>query len=141
MVAGGDLTAEDYRHLAEFRRQIRQFVSFSEGVARHAGIEPKQHQLLLSLKGLPADVKPTIGELASRLFIKHHSTVELVNRLADAGLVVREQGKHDRREVLIRMTAAGAALLRKLSLVHRLELERSGPALAKALQSVIRNAR
>src|ERR1035441_11056696 len=126
MVAGGDLTAEDYRHLDEFRRQIRQFVSFSDLVARHAGIEPKQHQLLLSLKGLPADVKPTIGELASRLFIKHHSTVELVNRLADAGLVVREQGKHDRREVLIRMTAAGAALLRKLSLVHRSEKRRVG---------------
>jgi DNA-binding MarR family transcriptional regulator len=141
MVSGGDLTAEDYRHLAEFRRQIRQFVSFSEGVARQSGIEPKQHQLLLVLKGLPENAKPTIGEIASRLFIKHHSTVELVNRLAAAGFVVRKQGKDDRREVQIRMTAAGAALLRKLSLVHRLELERSGPALAKALQSVIRNAR
>ncbi len=136
-----DLSAEDYRHLAEFRRQIRQFISFSEGVARQSGIEPKQHQLLLSLKGLPENVRPTIGELASRLFIKHHSTVELVNRLASAGFVVRIQGKKDRREVEVRMTSAGAALLRKLSLVHRLELERSGPALAKALQSVIRNAR
>jgi DNA-binding MarR family transcriptional regulator len=141
MISGGDLSAEDYRHLAEFRRQIRQFLSFSEGVARQSGIEPRQHQLLLALKGLPENVTPTIGELASRLFIKHHSTVELVNRLADVGFVVRIQGKHDRREVHIRMTAAGAALLRKLSLVHRLELERSGPALAKALQSVIRNSR
>ena len=140
MGSGEDLRVEDYRNLAEFRRQIRQFVSFSEGVARQSGIEPKQHQLLLALKGLPENVRPTIGELASRLFIKHHSTVELVNRLADAGFVVRIQGKDDRREVLIRMTPAGAALLRKLSLVHRLELERSGPALAKALHSVIRNA-
>jgi DNA-binding MarR family transcriptional regulator len=141
MDSGEDLSAEDYRHLADFRRQIRQFVSFSEGVARQSGIEPKQHQLLLALKGLPENVRPTIGELASRLFIKHHSTVELVNRLSEAGFVVRIQSKHDRREVHIRMTAAGSALLRKLSLVHRLELERSGPALAKALQSVIRNAR
>jgi DNA-binding MarR family transcriptional regulator len=141
MGSGEDLSAEDYRHLAEFRRQIRQFVSFSEGVARQSGIEPKQHQLLLSLKGLPENVKPTIGELASRLFIKHHSAVELVNRLAEAGFVVRKRGQADRREVQIRMTAAGAALLRKLSLVHRLELDRTGPALAKALRSVIRDAR
>jgi DNA-binding MarR family transcriptional regulator len=141
MVSGGDLTAEDYRHLAEFRRQIRQFLSFSDSVARQSGIEPRQHQLLLALKGLPPNVKPTIGDLASRLFIKHHSAVELVNRLAKAGLVARIQGKDDRREIHIHMTAAGAVLLRKLSLVHRLELERSGPALARALQSVIRNSR
>jgi DNA-binding MarR family transcriptional regulator len=141
MVSGGDLTAEDYRHLSEFRRQIRQFLSFSDSVARQSGIEPRQHQLLLALKGLPPNVKPTIGELALRLFIKPHSTVELVNRLAKAGLVVRIQGKDDRREIHIHMTAAGAVLLRKLSLVHRLELERSGPALARALQSVIRNSR
>jgi DNA-binding MarR family transcriptional regulator len=141
MVSGGTLTTEDYRHLAEFRRQIRQFVSFSEGIARQAGIEPKQHQLLLALKGLPENVTPTIGELASRLFIKHHSAVELVNRLEKAGSVVRIQGKQDRREIHIRMTAAGSEHLRKLSLVHRVELERSGPALARALQAVIRNSR
>jgi DNA-binding MarR family transcriptional regulator len=136
-----DLTPEDYRNLAEFRRQIRQFVSFSEGVARQHGVEPKQHQLLLTIRGLPENVTPTIGEIASRLFIRHHSAVELVNRLVDAGLVVRVKGKEDRREVLIRMTAAGTALLRKLSLAHNLELKRSGPALARALNSVIRNAR
>ena len=141
MGSGGDLTPEDYRNLAEFRRQIRQFVSFSEGVAKQHGIEPKQHQLLLTLKGLPENVRPTIGELAERLFIRHHSAVEMVNRLAAAGFVVRARGDYDRREVHIRMTASGASLLRKLSLMHRVELDRSGPALAKALQSVIRNAR
>jgi DNA-binding MarR family transcriptional regulator len=139
--SGAELSAEDYRNLAEFRRQIRQFVAFSEDVARQHGIEPKQHQLLLTLKGLPENVRPTIGEIASRLFIKHHSAVELCNRLVEAGFVSRMPGEQDRREVLIRMTPAGSALLRKLSLVHRLELERSGPALAKTLQSVIRNAR
>lgn len=141
MASGGDLTARDYRNLAEFRRQIRQFLSFSEGVARQHGIEPKQHQLLLTLKGLPADVRPTIGEIAARLFIRHHSAVELVNRLEAAGLIERYQGEQDRREVFVRMTLTGGALLRKLSLVHRMELDRSGPTLAKALQSVIRGAR
>jgi DNA-binding MarR family transcriptional regulator len=136
-----DLTPEDYRNLAEFRRQIRQFASFSETVARRHGIEPRQHQLLLTLKGLPENVRPTIGEIAARLFIKHHSAVELVNRLVETGFVVRYRGGEDRREVLIGVTPAGAALLKKLSLMHRLELDRSGPALAKALRSVIRNSR
>jgi DNA-binding MarR family transcriptional regulator len=140
MGSGGDLTAEDYRNLAEFRRQIRQFLSFSEGVARRHGIEPKQHQFLLTLKGLPENVRPAIGEIASRLFIQHHSAVELVNRLVKAGFVVRSQGEWDRREVWVRMTAAGATLLRRLSLAHQDELKRSGPALTRALQSVIRSA-
>src|SRR6266571_8415728 len=99
MPSGSVLTIEDYRSLAEFRRQIRQFMSFSEGVARQEGIEPRQHQFLLTLKGLPENVKPTIGEIAARLFIRHHSAVELVNRLAETGFVVRVQGARDRREV------------------------------------------
>lgn len=135
------LKTKDYRNLAEFRRQIRQFLSFSEGVARQEGIEPRQHQFLLTLRGLPENVKPTIGELAERLFIQHHSAVELVNRLARVGVVYRYQGKGDRREVYVRLTASGARLLRKLSLIHRTELDRSGPALVKALRSIIRNTR
>jgi len=136
-----DLTAAEYRDLAEFRRQIRRFLWFSEGVSRQHDIEPRQHQALLALKGLPEGVSPTIGEVASRLFIQHHSAVELVNRLAKAGFVERKRAEHDKREVWIRMTPAGAALLRKLSLTHRLELERSGPELARALGAVIRKPR
>ena len=133
-----DLSVADYRDLAEFRRQIRRFLWFSEGVARQHKIEPRQHQALLTLKGLPEGASPTIGELASRLFIEHHSAVELVNRLAKAGFVERRRAEHDKREVWIFMTRSGAALLRRLSLTHRLELERSGPELARALGAVIR---
>jgi DNA-binding MarR family transcriptional regulator len=140
-MSGEDLTLADYRNLAEFRRQIRRFLAFSEGVAKRHGIEPRQHQTLFTLKGLPEGVPPTIGEIASRLFIRHHSAVELVNRLAEAGFVLRTRAKHDKRQVWIRLTAKGSALLRKLSMVHRLELERSGPELAQALNAVIRKSR
>ena len=61
------LTLSDYKSLAELRYQIRCFLSFSEQAARAAGLEPRQHQLMLSLKGLPRDSRPTIGELAERL--------------------------------------------------------------------------
>ena len=135
-----DLSPGQYRDLAEFRRQIRQFLHFSEATSKEHGLEPQQHQLLLAVHGLPEDAKPTIGELASRLFIQHHSAVELVNRLEQTGAVARHPGKQDKREVWIRLTPAGRAILRKLALAHRTELERSGPELARALKSVLRHA-
>jgi DNA-binding MarR family transcriptional regulator len=137
----GDLTSEQYRDLAEFRRQIRRFLYFSEATAKERGIEPQQHQLMLTVYGLPEGVKPTIGELASRMFIRHHSAVELVNRLEQTGAIVRAPAPEDRREVWVRLTAPGRAALRKLALAHRTELEDSGPELARALGAVLRHGR
>jgi DNA-binding MarR family transcriptional regulator len=132
-----DLTRDQYRELAEFRRQIRRFLHFSETTAKEHGVEPQQHQLLLAVHGLPDGVKPTIGEIASRLFIRHHSAVELVNRLEHTGAIARRPGADDKREVWIRLTPAGRATLRKLALAHRTELERTGPELAATLKSIL----
>src|SRR5690349_13644789 len=101
------LALADYQSLAQLRYQIRRFLHFSEQAARSAGLEPRQHQLMLALKGLPKGVRPRIGELAERLQIQHHSTVELVNRLAARGYVRRSRGDDDRREVLLSLTAKG----------------------------------
>jgi DNA-binding MarR family transcriptional regulator len=136
-----NLTAGDYQSLAEFRHQIRRFVYFSERAARTAGLEPRQHQLMLALKGLPAGVRPKIGELATRLQIQHHSAVELVNRLEVAGLVRRQRGTQDRREVLLELTPRGEKVLRELSLHHRAELRSQGPALLSALQRVMQGSK
>ena len=136
-----DLSPDQYRDLAEFRRQIRQFLHFSEATAKDHQIEPQQHQLLLAVQGLPEGVKPTIREIATRLFIQHHSAVELVNRLEVTGAIVRAPSFQDRREVWVKLTPAGRAILRRLALAHRMELERSGPELARALHSVIRHSR
>jgi DNA-binding MarR family transcriptional regulator len=137
----GDLSPDQYRDLAEFRRQIRAFLHFSETSAKEEHVEPQQHQLLLAVQGLPEGVKPTIREIASRLFIQHHSAVELVNRLEITGAISRTPGPDDKREVWIRLTPAGSGILRRLALTHRMELERSGPELARALQSVLRHSR
>ncbi len=110
----------DYQALAEFRYQIRRFLHFSEQAARAAGIEPQQHQLLLAIKGLPESLRPTIGTLADRMQLQHHSAVELIDRL--------------RREVLIELSAKGERLLRELSLYHQQELRDSGPALSQSLR-------
>jgi DNA-binding MarR family transcriptional regulator len=128
------LSLNDYRSLAELRHQIRCFLHFSEEAAREAGLEPRQHQLMLALKGLPREVRPRIGELAERLQIQHHSAVELVNRLAAGGYVRRQRGGLDRREVLLALTPKGEKVLRELSLHHRRELQNAGPALVASLR-------
>ena len=140
MAAEGDLSIDRYRDLAEFRRQIRRFLHFSEATTKEHGMEAQQHQLLLAVRGLPKGVNPTIGEIAARLFLQHHSAVELVNRLESTGAVRRRPGTRDKREVWVRLTPAGRATLRGLALAHRTELERSGPELARALRSVLRHA-
>src|SRR5271165_5282242 len=141
MGSDADLSPDQYRDLAEFRRQIRQFLHFSEATAKEHHVEPQQHQLLLAVQGLPQGVNPTIREIATRLFIQHHSAVELVNRLEIAGAVTRTPGTQDKREVWVRLTPAGRTILRRLALAHRMELERSGPELARALHSVLRHSR
>src|SRR6266496_63733 len=141
MEADRNLSIDEYRDLAEFRRQIRQFLHFSEMTAKEHGLEAQQHQLLLALHGLPEGVRPTIGEIASRLFIQHHSAVELIDRLEKTGAIARYHGTQDRREVCARLTPAGRKMLGRLAVAHRMELERSGPELASALESVLQRGR
>jgi DNA-binding MarR family transcriptional regulator len=146
------LAKADYQSLAELRYQLRKFLHFSEHAALQVGMEPRQHQFLLALKGLPEGVRPSVGALAERLQIRPHSAVELANRLAKRGLVRRHRdgGEHnnrnthkntktkkDRREVLLTVTERGERVLRELSLHHRAELRIAGPALIAALQAVL----
>ena len=141
LVMNEQLALADYESLAELRYQIRRFLHFSEQAARATGLEPQQHQLMLALKGLPKDTRPLVGELAERLQLRHHSTVELINRLSAAGFVRRHRAESDHREVLVSLTAKGEKVLRDLSLHHRSELRSQGPALIAALKRAIPKTR
>ena len=136
-----DVSLAGYRQLAEFRYRIRQFLHFSEEAARAHGIEPQQHQLLLALKGLPPEIRPTVTALSQRLCLRHHSTVELVDRLVSQGAVRRRHSERDRREVLVELTLHGEDLLHRLSVQHWEELRDSGPALSEALWAVVHHSR
>jgi len=131
------ISLADFRSLAEFRYQLRRFTRFSEQAVRAVGLEPQQHQLLLAVKGLPEGKIATVGTLADRLQIEHHSAVELINRLAEKGLVERRRDETDMRRVLVSLTASGEALLHKLSVYHRDELRSTGSALVHALEELI----
>ncbi len=130
----------DYRALAELRYQIRRFLRFSEETARAGGLEPQQYQLMLALKGMPENSRHRIGEVAERLQIQHHSTVELVDRLARRGFIRRRRSEADRREVLLELTPRGDKMLQEMALRHRSELRDMAPGLVAALKRVIRDA-
>jgi DNA-binding MarR family transcriptional regulator len=131
-----ELSQERYEALAEFRYQIRRFQHFSEEVARHADLEPQQHQLLLAVKGSP-DERLTIGAIAERLQIQHHSAVELVARASARGLVSRERGEEDRRMVFVTLTGEGETRLGELSAAHHREMLTAAPELIRILQRII----
>jgi DNA-binding MarR family transcriptional regulator len=136
-MAARRLKDSDYQALAEFRYRIRCFLRFSEQAARAAGLEPQQHQLLLSIKGLPSSKKATVGVLAERMQLAHHSTVELLDRLEERGLVERRRDESDRRQVLVQITPAGEEILAELSLHHFDELGSVGPMLVEVLNTFV----
>ena len=136
-IGGMMLTAREYQALAEVRFQLRTFLAFSESEARSAGIEPQQHQLLLAIRGLPEGERPTIRVLANRLVLRHHTVVELIDRLEERQLVRREADPDDGRVVLVRILRRGNAILERLSVPHRDELAKIAPRLVTSLNALV----
>ena len=127
---------EDYEALSDFRYSIRCFLEFSETAARNAGLTPQQHQALLAVRGFPPGTAVTMGDLAERLRIRHHSAVELVDRLVDADLLLRRPDALDSRRVLLSLSDNAAGILSQLSAVHLDELSRLRPVLKGILQRI-----
>jgi DNA-binding MarR family transcriptional regulator len=127
------LTKQDFEALARFRFGIRRYLRFSEETVRGHGLTPQQYQLLLALKGFPGREWATVGELAERLQLRHHSTVELVNRAQGQELVDRAAHPDDARVVRVVLTPQGEQVLGELSALHRDELSRMRTVLAPPL--------
>jgi DNA-binding MarR family transcriptional regulator len=124
------LTKEDFEALARFRFGIRRYLRFSEEIVRKLGLTPQQYQAMLALKGFPDREWATIGELADRLQLRHHTVVELVNRAQAQGLLERVPHPEDARSVRVVLTPDGDSILGRLAALHRDELERMGDVLA-----------
>jgi DNA-binding MarR family transcriptional regulator len=110
--------------MAEYRYAMRRFLRFSEEAAREAGLTPQQYQLLLAIKGYPGREHANITEIAERMQLDHHSTVGLIDRTEERGLVRRQHDTEDRRQVHVRLTVTGEGLLRQLAHLHREQLAR-----------------
>lgn len=141
IVSTGTMTIAEFRSLAEFRYRIRIFLNGSEEAARNAGLEPQQYMLMLALRGLPTGREPSIRELAERLQLRHHSVVELVDRLEKRQFLRRERSRTDRRQVILHLTPRGEKILTRLAKQRISELRTAAPALVRALTSVIRSTR
>jgi DNA-binding MarR family transcriptional regulator len=127
------LAPHDYEVLAEFRYVLMRFLAFSEQAAAAAGLAPRQHQALLAIKGYPGGRGVSVGDLAERLGIRHHSAVGLVDRLVSHGYLVRREDPRDRRRMHLSLTSAGEQALGELSAAHRQELRRVAPLLNSLL--------
>lgn len=127
------LTRKDFEHLLEFRTSLRRFQRWSEDQARAHGLTHVQHQLLVAVKGHPGSEPPAVGDLAGYLLLRHHSTVELVDRAEAAGLVRRIADARDARLVRIQLTARGERILTELTPAHLIELH----ALAAVLDELV----
>ncbi len=135
-----EITTAEYRALAELRYLIRKFVGEGDAAARAAGLEPQQYLLLLALRGLPESEEATIRALADRLALKHHSAVELIDRLEVHGYVRRSRRRDDRRRVLVALLPRGEKLLEQVARDRISELRASGAALVNAIGALLENS-
>jgi len=127
----------DYRRLLMLRTSLRQYLHWSEQQAQVVGLTPAHHQLLLTIRGHDDPRGPTIGDVAGYLLLKHHSTVELAQRVEALGLIERVEDPDDRRVVRLMLTAKGAAALEKLANLHLEELSRLADGLLPLWQGYI----
>jgi DNA-binding MarR family transcriptional regulator len=125
------MSQPDYEALALFRYEIRQFLDFSRQLLDAEGLPPAQYQAILAIKA--HDGAMAIGELAHELFIKIQTAVELVNRMQDAGLVIRTMSPTDRRRVLLTLTPHAEQIFPRLAALHLAQLHSKAPSFAVAL--------
>ncbi|HXT25473.1 MAG TPA: MarR family transcriptional regulator [Candidatus Eisenbacteria bacterium] len=135
------ISPSEYQAMAELRFRIRLFLREGDAAARSAGLEPQQYLLLLAIRGLPEGSSAKIQALADSLLIRHHSAVELVDRLEKNGYVRRNRGKEDRREVLVSLLPKGQRVLDRVIQQRISELRSGGRQLIRALDAVLSNGK
>jgi len=126
---GLDLSTAEYETIAAFRYVLRRFIATTDHNASSAGLTQQQYQALLVIRADPGIV--TVGDLAERLLVKHHSAVGLADRLVRQRLIRRDRVPGDRRRVALRFTAHGLRVFSRLASVQREELRRIGPDLGR----------
>jgi DNA-binding MarR family transcriptional regulator len=131
------ISAAEYRALAELRYRIRHFIQEGDAAAQRSNLEPQQYLMLLAIRGLPQRAVATIRTLAERMALKHHSAVELIDRLESHGLVRRIRSKDDKREVRVSLLPSGSKLLERVARERISELKASGVALADAITALV----
>lgn len=87
-------------------RQLIQAANFNR--FHQAGLSATQFMTLNTLPSAPNSIK--IGDLARRLNLKPATIAQTINSLEERGLVTRQRGEADRRQVLLHITPSGTRL-------------------------------
>jgi DNA-binding MarR family transcriptional regulator len=138
LVKHNSVSVQQLRSLAEFRYQMRRFLSFSEAASEGCGIGAQQYQLMQVIAAMPEGQQSSISYLAERMILRHNSMVELVDRAERSGLVRREHDEKDLRRSLVLLTSQGEAMLQRLVVQHLEDLVPKCDALIRALQELQR---
>ncbi|MFQ5550516.1 MAG: MarR family winged helix-turn-helix transcriptional regulator [Gemmatimonadales bacterium] len=94
-------------------RTVDDLKGLADKVVRSHGITIQQFNVLRILQGAGEDGLPTL-EIRERMVERSPGITGLVDRLEDKGLVTRERGIEDRRQVHCRITTDAIALLSSL---------------------------
>lgn len=124
----------EFQSLLAFRTALRRFNHWSEEQAKEVGLTHAQHQLLLAVKGHKGPDAATIGDVAGALLLRHHSAVELVNRVQAGGFVERRRDTVDARIVRLHLTAKGEECIERLTQLHIDELRQLAPLLSHVVE-------
>jgi DNA-binding MarR family transcriptional regulator len=124
------LTDQQYKAVEIFRHTIRRILAESEQACAECGVTTQRFQAMITIRTFEGESGPSVGDIADRLLLRHHSAVELVGRLEAAGLVARHADPQDRRRVLLALTPLGAERLEDLARVHLAGLSDAKAALA-----------
>ena len=117
--------------LAQFRRGLRKVLADSEEICVEAGLTSQRFQALLSIASVSEPM--SVGDLAADLMLKHHSCVELADRLVQAGLIARVADAQDKRRVLLSLTAKGAQALNHLAAEHLAQMDEARDSIMRGL--------
>jgi DNA-binding MarR family transcriptional regulator len=133
------ISLSEYQAMAELRYRLRLFLHEGDATARAAGLEPQQYLMLLAIRGLPEGATAKIQSLADSLLIRHHSAVELVDRLEKRGYVRRTRSREDRRQVLVTLLPKGQKVLERVVQQRINEVRAGGNQLIRAIDALLRD--
>jgi DNA-binding MarR family transcriptional regulator len=99
-------------------RLAREIEQRLERVYTEQGLEPGWHDVLATLRrsGPPYRLRPT--DLTEALMLTSSGTTKRLDRLEQAGLIMRSPDPQDRRGTLITLTASGRRLIDKVTEAH-----------------------
>lgn len=129
--------------LVSLRRIMRAVDLHSRQLVRLTGLTAPQ---LLALRTLAENGELTAGSIARAVHLSQATITSVLDRLEQAGLVVRVRSERDRRQVLVRLTDAGRKACRAAPMLlqehfvarYRELPEAQQAALLEALQQVAR---